>query len=76
METTQMYSNVEIVNDFTDWLRNQLKVRKLSVARLAKMSGIHYNTIHNYISNRCEPTMFHMLCLINALGYDLGVIKR
>ena len=77
METRLMCSNeVEIIFDFPSWLREQLNTRKMSISRLAKISGVHPNTIQNYLSNKCEPTLFNARCVMNALGYDLGAIPR
>ena len=76
METKQMYSNVEKLDKFSDWLSSQLAERNMTVTKLGKISGVHPNTIHNYLSERCEPTFFNAQCLVNALGYDLGVICK
>ena len=73
METKQMCSNVA---DFSAWLRKQLDEQKMTVARVAKISGVHPNTIRNYLSYRCEPTFYNVLCIAKALGYDIEAIKR
>lgn len=72
METKQMFSKLE---DFTPWLEAQLEEKNLTVTKLAQISGVHTNTIHNYLYRRCEPTLYNARCIIEALGYDLGVIK-
>lgn len=76
METKQMYSNVTKIDRFSDWLREQLDTKNMPTARIAKLSGVHPNTIRNYLAGRCEPTLFNVMCIVNALGYDLGVIKK
>lgn len=76
METKPMYSNVTKIDKFSDWLREEIKMRHLTVTRLAKISGVHPNTIRNYLAERCEPTLFNVECLINAFGYDLAVVPR
>lgn len=76
METKQMYSKIEVISSFAIWLGKELDTRHLNVAKLSKMSGVHKNTIYNYLYGRCEPTMFNAICLVNALGYDLGVISK
>jgi lambda repressor-like predicted transcriptional regulator len=73
METKQMCSKL---GNFSEWLREELDTRSMSVARLSQLSGVHPNTIRNYLSKRCEPTLYNVLCLVNALGYDLGVISK
>lgn len=71
-----MYSNITNFGKFSDWLKKELKMQDLTPTKLAKISGVHPNTIHNYLAERCEPTWFNAECLINALGYDLAVIPR
>jgi transcriptional regulator with XRE-family HTH domain len=73
METRQMYSNLD---DFASWLKMQLEEKHLTVLKLSQMSGVHHNTLHNYIHGRCEPTLYSARCIANALGYDLGVMKN
>lgn len=73
METTQMFSNLDI---FEQWLSREIKSQGLSVTKLANISGVHPNTIRNYLARRCDPTFYNAWLLINALGYDLGVVKR
>lgn len=73
METRQMFSNLDI---FENWLSAELKAQGLSVSKLSKISGVHPNTIHNYLSRRCEPTFYNAWLLVNALGYSLGVIPK
>jgi transcriptional regulator with XRE-family HTH domain len=70
METKQMYFN------FADWLRNELLTRRMTVVKLATMSGVHPNTIRNYLSFRCEPSLYNVNLIVAALGYRLEVVKR
>lgn len=76
METKPMCSNVQKIYKFSEWLRHELDTRQLSTTRLAQLSGVHPNTIRNYLAERCEPTLFNVQCVVNALGYDVGVIPR
>ena len=73
METRQMCSNLNV---FDTWLRQEMKRQDIKVAKLAKMSGVHPNTIRNYLANRCDPTLCNILCIVNALGYDVAVVER
>lgn len=73
METKQMCS--DLIN-FEKWLRHQLNEQKITVAKLSKISGVHPNTIRNYLARRCEPTFYNVLCLTRALGYDVMAVKR
>jgi len=76
METKQMYSKIEEIDVFSDWLSHKLECREMTVTKLAKLSGVHPNTIHNYLSGRCEPTMFNATCILSALGYSLGALQK
>jgi transcriptional regulator with XRE-family HTH domain len=76
METKPMCSNVQKIYKFSEWLKSELDSRHLTVARLAQISGVHPNTIRNYLAERCEPTLFNVQCIVNALDYDMGVIPR
>lgn len=73
METRQMFFKL---GEFVPWLEDQLREKHISVVKLAKMSGVHFNTIHNYLHHRCEPTLYNARCIAEALGYDLGVMKN
>lgn len=73
METIQMYSNID---DFGNWLSHELREQKITVSKLAKISGVHPNTIRNYLAHRCEPTLYNTTLIIEALGYCLRVVKR
>ena len=74
METKPMCSNVREIHKFSDWLNIELDSRHLTVARLSQISGVHPNTIRNYLAERCEPTLFNVRCIATALGYELAVI--
>lgn len=73
METKQMYSDI---NEFEPWLRQEIAKQKLTVTKLSKISGVHPNTIRNYLAHRCEPTFYNVCQLVNALGYTVGAIKQ
>lgn len=73
METIQMFSNPGI---FEKWLRNEIKAQGLSVSKLGKLSGVHPNTIRNYLAHRCEPTLYNAWLLVQALGYSLGAVPK
>lgn len=70
METKPMYFN------FADWLRKELLTRHLTVAKVSAISGVHPNTIRNYLAFRCEPTLYNVNLIVVALGYTLEVVKN
>lgn len=73
METRPMYSN--LIN-FEQWLSREIELQEITITKLAKISGVHPNTIHNYLAHRCEPSFYNVLCIVRALGYDVGAIPR
>lgn len=73
METKQMYSNID---DFAKWLSYQIKEQHITITKLSKISGVHPNTIRNYLAERCEPTFYNARCLVKALGYELEAVKK
>lgn len=73
METKQMYSNID---NFAEWLGRQIKERNITVTKLSKISGVHPNTIRNYLAHRCEPTFYNVVLLVKALGYELEAVQR
>ena len=70
METRPMYFN------FADWMRGELKTRRMTVAKLSAISGVHPNTIRNYLAFRCEPSLYNVNLIVAALGYTLEVVKN
>jgi transcriptional regulator with XRE-family HTH domain len=68
-----MYSNL---TNFAGWLRRELADRHWTVAKLAKVSSVHPNTIRNYLANRCEPSYYNVRLIVWALGYELGAVPR
>lgn len=76
MGIPQMCSNMCTLYNFADWLKSVLSENNISVVKLAKISGVHPNTIHNYLAERCEPSLFNVQCITNALGYELAVKLR
>ena len=73
METKPTYSN--LIN-FEKWLSREIKAQEITILKLAKISGVHPNTIHNYLSGRSEPSFYNVLCIVRALGYEVGAIPR
>lgn len=73
METKQMYSNM---NNFGKWLSHQLNERNITVTKLSRVSGVHPNTIRNYLAGRCEPSFYNVVQIVKALGYELEAVKR
>jgi DNA-binding phage protein len=76
MEIPQMYFDTRQSYNFSDWLRSTLRQKQMSVAKLSNISGVHQNTIHNYLADRCEPSLYNVLCVVTALGYELVVKPR
>lgn len=73
METKQMFSSVDM---FEQWLEQEMKRQGIKVPKLSKRSGVHPNTIYNYLARRCDPTWYNACLLVNALGYNLEVVPK
>ena len=76
METKPMCSKGQTLYSFSDWLKSEREDNPITIVKLAQISGVHQNTISNYLSGRCEPTLFNAQCIVNSLGYDLVVVPR
>ena len=73
METRPMFFNLD---NFNDWLRKSMLDRNISVKHLSKTSGVHPNTIRNYLACRCEPSYYNVVLLVNALGYEMVAVPK
>ena len=75
MEMINLMSfNVEPINNFQEWLKEELETRNISVATLATKSGLPASSIYGYLAYAHEPSLFTAQCIYNALGYEIGVI--
>ena len=53
---------------FSDWLRRELKVRRMTQRQLAVRSGIDHSTISRLVTNDRNPSLGTVLSLSRALG--------
>ena len=44
--------------------------------RLAKQSKVPYSTIGNWVQGKAIPNLINAEVIINAMGYDLKLVKR
>ena len=70
METRLTCSNLD---DFTAWMISQMDAQGITVSQLSELSGVHPNTIRNYLRHTCGPTLYNVSCIAKALGYRLWV---
>ena len=61
---------------FGEHLEWRLRVTGLSQRELAERTGIHHSTISRIVSERRGPTLNTAVCLLVALGDDLGILAQ
>lgn len=73
-------TSFEPIINFSEWIRNSVVKKGITLKQLSDLSGISYPSILRYASayedKRVEPSLFAVSCICNALGYDLGVKKK
>ena len=73
-------TSFEPIINFSEWIRNSVTKKGITLKQLSNLSGISYPSILRYASEcdgrRVEPSLFAVSCICNALGYDLGVKKK
>jgi transcriptional regulator with XRE-family HTH domain len=53
---------------FSDWVRAQLKARRMTHRQLAERAGVHHSTISRVLSGRTSPSLTTAVRLLGALG--------
>lgn len=59
-----------------NFINEERKRKKLSVAKLGKMSGVNARTITSWIYCGVIPPVDKCTKVINALGYDVVIVKH
>lgn len=65
-----------MLNSFIDALKDERTKQGLRQKDLAELSGVSVNTIHNYETGVCSASCYNAEALINALGYEIVIIKK
>jgi transcriptional regulator with XRE-family HTH domain len=61
---------------FGEHLEQRLRLTGLSQRELGERAGIDHSTISRIVTERRGPTLNTAVCLLTALGDDLGVLAR
>lgn len=62
---------------FVRLLFEQMSERHISVAKLAKRSGLHESTIRDWRSGlKYNPSLVNIEAALNSIGYQISVEKR
>jgi transcriptional regulator with XRE-family HTH domain len=61
---------------FGEHLERRLRLVGLSQRELAERTGINHSTISRIVSERRGPSLNTAVCLLMALGDDLGVLAQ
>lgn len=59
-----------------DFIKQARLKQKLSIAELSKLSNVSNRTIENWEYRGIEPTLDNYVKVLNALGYELKIIKK
>lgn len=49
---------------------------KMSYRNLSKKSGVHFSTVRRWRYYGTRPLLFEMEAALNAMGYDLLIVKK
>lgn len=59
-----------------EFLNSYIKDTGISKKELAKKLGLHTNTLRNWLSCRCYPSMDSTQDALSKLGYDVIVVEK
>ncbi|MCI8459417.1 MAG: helix-turn-helix transcriptional regulator [Clostridia bacterium] len=59
-----------------EFLQEERKRQHVSIKTLSKLSGVGEGTIGNWIYCGFTPTLDNFQKVLNALGYDLSIVKK
>lgn len=59
------------MDDFGQWLKAELKKRKMSLINLEIESGVSANSLVKYTNGRTNPGLKNVLAILDALGIEV-----
>ncbi len=62
--------------DINEELNQKILQSDLSIKEIARKSGIHANTISIWLNNKGQPTLANAQYVLQALGYDIQIVKK
>lgn len=66
INNTNLYNPVQIIS-------NMMVLEDFNAYELAEATGIHHNTIYNWINHSVQPSHANFLATINAMGYTMAL---
>lgn len=61
---------------FSDWLRNELKIRKMTVTQLGELSGVSVKSLGHYVRGYRTPSLRTANYILAALGKRFYVVNQ
>lgn len=61
------------VDEFGEWLLDEMEKRHLNCTQLAKMTGLHHVTIASYITFTRSPTFASLKLILDAFGKHVEI---
>ena len=62
--------------EFSEWLRAEMKRRRISSYKLEDMTGICHSTIQEYMRGKHAPSLEKLLRIAAALGKQVLIIDK
>lgn len=64
------------VDEFGEWLLNEMEKRRINCQQLAKLTGLSHVTIANYITFTRSPTFGSLKLILDALGKKVLIVDK
>lgn len=61
---------------FVDFVKNEIERKHISQNELASISGVDRGSISKWFCATRNPRLFMIEAVLNALGYELRIVKR
>ena len=62
--------------NFSEWLRDVMFEKGISIRKLARLSGLSIGAIHEYKCGTTEPSYYAVFRIVSALDYTIGVVPN
>lgn len=65
-----------MINEYAIFINEQMKLKELSINKLAKLAGVPYSTVAQIAAGKVTPQIATYEKICGALGYDLILMKK
>ena len=62
--------------DFQEWLSNELKKRKMTETKLARLTRVSKPAISHYVRGLRSPSILMVNDILNVLGMKLIIVEK